>query len=508
MSGRIHAGLVVLWVAGLVSCIPIGGSIPPQVLATITSDANATASPTPFGPSIELSTPTVALLPEMPIPQPYIGTPSTPASIDSASLPYYSLDATLDYAAHTVSVDETILYQNNTGVELVDLVLAVEPNLWKHCFTLSGMLINGQTLKDTKLESGRLAIPLPVPLAAGDSLNIILHYELVLPPADPYHVFGYSEYQTNLVDWYPFIVPYSSGWILHPPANVGEHLVYPETTFDVTFRLKDPSAQLTLATSAPGVEEVGVWHYHMSRARTFVISASPDYQVTSTMINGISLNSYFFESERKQALAAYEEVAKALSTYSDLFGPYPYESLSIVESPYFDGMEYDGLFLLSRDYYIHSDGTMLNNLVDIAVHETAHQWWFGLVGDDQAMEPWLDEAMATYSESLYYEKNHPDITGWQEFRVDSFSPSGWVDTDIYSGHDFRAYANAVYLRGALFLVSLRQKIGDEAFFAFLKDYESQMSGKISSSADFFHILRQHTNIDLTELISIYFRNPH
>jgi len=46
-------------------------------------------------------------------------------------------------------------------------------------------------------------------------------------------------------------------------------------------------------------------------------------------------------------------------------------------------MEYDGLFFLSRDYYTAENGTVLNNLIDIAVHETAHQWWFGLVGNDQ-----------------------------------------------------------------------------------------------------------------------------
>ena len=111
------------------------------------------------------------------------------------------------------------------------------------------------------------------------------------------------------------------------------------------------------------------------------------------------------------------------------------------------------------------NGTVLNNLIDIAVHETAHQWWFGSVGNDQALEPWLDEALATYSERLFYEQNYPDVTAWQAFRIDAFTPTGWVDTDIYHGVDFRTYANAVYLRGAQFLQALRGRVGDEAFFA-------------------------------------------
>ena len=203
-----------------------------------------------------------------------------------------------------------------------------------------------------------------------------------------------------------------------------------------------------------------------------------------------------------------DEVAKALTTFDSLYGPDPYPSLSIVESPFYDGMEYDGLFFLSRDFYIAENGTVLNNLVDIAVHETAHQWWFGSVGNDQAMEPWLDEALATYSERLFYEQNYPDVNAWQAFRIDAYNPSGWVDTDIYHGVDFRTYANAVYLRGAQFMQALRGRVGDEAFFAFLKDYATQMAGKRATSADFFRVLRQHTSVDISDLIAEFFQNPH
>jgi len=201
-------------------------------------------------------------------------------------------------------------------------------------------------------------------------------------------------------------------------------------------------------------------------------------------------------------------VAKALNTFYDLFGPNPYPSLSIVESPFYDGMEYDGLFFLSRDYYSSENGTVLNNLIDIAVHETAHQWWYGSVGNDQASEPWLDEALSTFSERLFYERNYPEVTAWETFRIDAYTPSGWVDTDIYHGSDFRTYANAVYLRGAQFLQAVRLRMGETDFLAFLKDYATQMAGKRASSADFFRILREHTGADLSDIISAYFQNPH
>jgi aminopeptidase N len=322
-----------------------------------------------------------------------------------------------------------------------------------------------------------------------------------------YHIFGYNDVQVNLVDWYPFLVPWSNGWVLHPPSNVGQHLVNDTADFDVTLKMADPLAPIMLAAGAPAQSEGGAWHYILTGARTFAFSASPYYRTVSTSVNGIPLIGYYFESEKTQAVAALQGVSQAVTTFSSLFGPYPYSSLSMVESPFFDGMEYDGIFFLSRDYYTASDGTVLNNLIDIAVHETAHQWWYGLVGNDQAMQPWLDEALATYSEKLFYEENYPEVTAWQSFRVDSFEPSGWVDTDIYHGGDFRSYANAVYLRGAQFLQALRDRMGDPAFFAFLKDYAAQMAGKQSTQADFFRILHQHTTANINDLLGEYFSQP-
>jgi aminopeptidase N len=170
-------------------------------------------------------------------------------------------------------------------------------------------------------------------------------------------------------------------------------------------------------------------------------------------------------------------------------------------------MEYDGLFFIGRDFYTAYDGTKLNNLVDLAIHETAHQWWFGLVGNDQALQPWLDEALATYSEKLFYEKNYPAITAWQAFRIDIHSPTGWIDMDVYHAGSFRSYANAVYLRGSQFLQALRDRVGDVAFLNFLKDYANQMAGKTATTKDFFRILHEHTSADISDILSEYFQIP-
>jgi len=495
--GSLFVILIIPFLIG--SCSGSGLSLLPTAQTTVSFSSNVLPTQT----SILGSTNSIAVTPTIPI-----TSASTTIFQSFPDLPLYTLNSRLDYATHSLEVDETIFYPNTTGVTLPDLVMAVEPNLWKGCFVLGGLLINGQNIGTGNLAGDRLVVPLAEPLPPGGYLTLSVQYDLNLPAADIHHVFGYNNRQINLVDWYPFIVPYSRGWLLHPPADLGEHLTYDVADFDVTVTLADPSIPVTLAASSPAEETSGSWHYRLQNARTFVFSGSTAYQKVSATSNGVTITSFYFDKNESPARAILDATIKSVNIFSELFVSYPHQSLSIVESPFFDGMEYDGLFFLSRNFYISYDGTLLNDLIDIAVHETAHQWWFGLVGNDQAMEPWLDEALSTYSEELFYENSLPQISDWWVFRVESFSPAGWVDTDIYDAINFRMYANAVYLRGAQFLEALRKKIGDMAFFAFLKDYASQMSWERATAEDFFRILGTHTSAIILDLVSSYFQHPN
>ena len=172
-------------------------------------------------------------------------------------------------------------------------------------------------------------------------------------------------------------------------------------------------------------------------------------------------------------------------------------------------MEYDGLYFLSNGFYNLYQGTPGEYLIAIAAHETAHQWWYALVGNDQAMEPWLDEALCTYSERLFYEHLYPEaLEWWWAYRVNYYDPRGWVDDTIYNPHGYqnayRSYRDAVYLNGARFLEDLRNLIGDEAFFSFLKDYTANYSRRITTSAEFFQLLEGYHQKDIQPLKDKYF----
>lgn len=422
--------------------------------------------------------------------------------------PQYYLDAYLDYRGRAVSVAETIIYPNQSGVTLASLVLAVEPNLWPGGFVLDALAVDGAPAVWFNLTAGRLEVLLAAPLEPGATVNLSLHYRLLLPYAGASNIYGYNALQINLLDWYPFVVPYdpAQGWILHPPSGVGEHLVYDVADFEVTLRLSDES--LVTAASAPGEWTNGGWRYRLT-ARTFALSISDSYQTAAAAAGPVVVTVYYFRGEAQAANALLQEVAKAVVTYSDHFAPAPHPTLAIVEAAtYPDGMEASGLFFLGRKFFQQYGGLARDNLVALGVHEAAHEWWFGLVGNNQAMEPWLDEALAVYSEYVFYKVNYPGyVNWWWDFRVHSYAPAGWVDSTIYTAGAFRPYVNAVYLRGALFLDALRRRVGEEVFFAFLRDYAARMAGRRASADDFFRILREHTSVDFFDIGSAYFQFP-
>lgn len=500
MRGRFLAPLFLLTML-MAACGWTGAPTAPAPVATryvwVTVDANATPTPTPFQPVQEPS-------PTATRPAPTF-TPTSPPTPAAGARPRYTLTVSLDYAAHTLAVEETISYPNQTGETLHRLMLAVEPNRWPGCFSLTSLSVNGQAMETYTLTDGWLDLPLPAPLAPGEAVTLALQYTLSMPWANSNQIFGYNNWQLNAVDWYPFVLPYvpGQGWLKHEPASVGEHLVYDVADFEVTIQPVGATTALVIAASAPA--EGG--RYRLTAARNFAFSASPSFLSKSTTVSGVTITSYYFETESKGGEDILNQAARALTTYSTRFAPYPYPSLSIVEAIYPDGMEHCGLFFLNRRFYTDYDGGALNNLIAIGVHEAAHNWWYGLVGNDQAMEPWLDEALAIYSEYIFYSDNYPSLaSAWWNFRVNAFDPTGWVDANIYNGGEFRPYTNAVYLQGARFLHALRQRMGEEAFFAFLKAYAAQMAYRRASAADFFALARQYSNADFSDIVRAYFRN--
>jgi aminopeptidase N len=197
----------------------------------------------------------------------------------------------------------------------------------------------------------------------------------------------------------------------------------------------------------------------------------------------------------------------SVDVFEEMFGEYPFESLTTAQISMYDGMEYDGIFFLGRDIFPAYNHTHRNIFTLLVAHETAHNWWFSQVANDQALEPWLDESLATYSELLYLEKVHPElIEWWWEFRVLDSSPVGSIDMSIYDYLDYERYRQGVYLRGALFLQAVRDQIGDEAFFEFLESYYLAGKGKIATADLFFFTLEQVSDQRIEQVREMFFKS--
>ena len=178
-----------------------------------------------------------------------------------------------------------------------------------------------------------------------------------------------------------------------------------------------------------------------------------------------------------------------------------------VEGDFYDGMEYSGLSYVGAGYYSEYDGTPRNLLTIISAHEVAHQWWYNQVGNDQAHEPWLDEALCTYSEPLFLARRYPDaVDWWWGFRIDYFGPQGAVNSTIYDHADFRGYVDAVYLRGAQMLRAMHTALGEERFLAFLRAYAAAQTGRLATAADFWAAYADAGG-DPAAIQAEYFANP-
>ena len=433
---------------------------------------------------------------------------ATPGSPTELERTLYSIEAVFDFEAHTLSANQSIRYVSQSPDDMNQLILRSFAHNYGADLQITGLKrADGGLVDYFEDGEGRWSVHLFDPLPPNHDVNLQVTFTLSLPNANG--PLGWNASQTNFIDWYPFIPPFfHSGFyefVDREPAFVGEYQVYESADFNVHLEIINAPATLTVAAAGSLLEE-GELDYSLKNARRFAWSASSQYSRLESEQDGIPVSIYFLEDQRDAAEAALEVAKQALEIYSELFGPYPYESLSIVEATFPDGMESDGLFFLDQFYFQTYSYDRQNYLTTLTAHEVAHNWWFGSVGNDQAREPWLDEALAMYSEFLYYEDAYPALVDWWwDFRIGRFGPRGWVDSTIYEHADFSAYVQAVYMRGALFLQEVRAAMGDEAFFDFVREYAQTGAGRIVSADEFFWRLAYASPADLTPITDEYFR---
>jgi hypothetical protein len=449
-----------------------------EVTVQITPDAPAEADTT--------ATPVLAS-PEAPI---------TPCVQASAEVPrtFYHADILLDWEAHTAEVEAEVTYTNITGRPLRELVLHVEANRQPGIFTL------GDADGEPKLDATRLTVPLEDGLGENCEITLSLDYTLNIPHVEEgyngrFGYLGYTDRQLNLGHWMPTIALYRDDWYIPSPYWVGEQTLVEASDFEATLEIQN--APPTIDVAAPGIVRHPTstsWEARLDRARDLTFSVGNGFRRTNGLAeDGTAVEIYDFPQgggvdPAQQALKAASE---AITLYTELFGiSYPYPRMVIVEGDFPDGMEFSGLVFVGEAWFRIWNGEPNSWLTVITVHEVAHQWWYGLIGNDASQNPFLDEAFATYSEYLYFQRYYGDQTEWWwDFRVRPYdTDSGVVDAPVYIYPDSRVYINATYLKGAEMLHALRLEMGDEDFFAWIKTYTNTHEFDIVVPQDFWSAL--------------------
>jgi hypothetical protein len=203
------------------------------------------------------------------------------------------------------------------------------------------------------------------------------------------------------------------------------------------------------------------WHARISAARDVSVAAGP-FVVSDTTVEGVRLRVGAPDAVTRDGLVP--QFRRAIRSLAALFGPFPFPSLSVARVPASGGgIEYPSSILLL-------DGSRL-----VAVHETAHQWFYAMVGDSQALHPWLDEAFATYAEALV------DGAGATPAAL---SLPGPVDRSTESyGNDVTAYYAHTYYKGAAALFAARTAAGAAKWDAALRCYVARNAWDIAQPAD-------------------------
>ncbi|MEJ8658117.1 M1 family metallopeptidase [Streptomyces sp. MS1.AVA.4] len=187
-------------------------------------------------------------------------------------------------------------------------------------------------------------------------------------------------------------------------------------------------------------------------------------------------------------------IPEVLDWAQENFGPYPFSSTGAI-------VEREG----DADYALETQTRPVYPVgafnVDFLVHETAHQWYGNSVSPKAWKDVWLNEGFATYAEWLYGE-DFEGVTAQKHFE-DAFADKGnWIFPPADPPVD-NLLGDPVYERGAMVLHKIRQAVGDDAFFALLKDWPRTHRHGNASTEDFVAFVEKTSGKDLTALWDVW-----
>ena len=421
-------------------------------------------------------------------------------SADIKELTKYMIQATYNETDKTLSCNMEVEYVNNSDAILDEVCFHLYPSAFREGgrfnpiqedkissaypagMSYGGIEITKLLVNDKQSEinvGGQdedvLIVSLENNLEPSEKVKLEMDFKLVVPNVR--HRFGYEGSTVNLGNWYPIACVYENGQFdTHPYYKNGDPF-YSECA-DYKVSITVPS-NLTVATSGKvqkveNNNETATYSSKINSARDYAMVIG-EFNVESGECNGVKVN-YYYQNDlqpKKQLTTAID----AIKTFSNLFGAYPYESYSVVETAFIHGgMEYPSLVYIS-------DEVSASMQTEVIVHETAHQWWYAVVGNDQVNNAWMDEGLTEFTTGMFYEQNPSygidnskriaDALSAYVLYYDAFK-NAHADTSMQRKvSDFSTpfeYTYMTYVKGELMFSSIRDVVGEKAFVKALRYY--------------------------------------
>jgi len=311
----------------------------------------------------------------------------------------------------------------------------------------------------------------------------------------------------SMSQWYPKICEYDNeGW--HPTPYVAREFYGVWGDFDITISI-DKNYILAATGYLQNANQVGygyetpgatvsrpegklTWHFIAPNVHDFVWAADPQYIHVSRKLKD-SLTVHVFYKPTNASAQQWEELLnmaeKALPFIEKTFGPYPYKQYSFIHGGD-GGMEYPMATLL------------VGAGPGAAVHEWMHSWYYGMLGTNESLYPWMDEGFTQYAEERVtaFLNNSRDFPYRDEyagyFNVVKSGKEEPLSTHADHYNTNFAYGQGVYSKGAIFLEQLGYVTGAQVRDKILLEYYRLWRYKHPNAQDFINVAEKASNMKL------------
>ncbi len=406
------------------------------------------------------------------------GTELAAGKTDGASV--YSVDVTLDVAGKTVRGKERVLFTNRTTGSLGEVVFRVYANdTGAGPAAISRAEVDGRPA-DSRLDGDILTVSASGGIDPGERALVSFEFVEPVPPSGRDNtggIYAYEDGTFDLGNFLPTVARCDGGtWDTRPSPENGDMSYFDCSYYLVSFRA--PGGYVVAATGVDLGTRDGARRFAAGPVRDFEVQASRRYGSVERRVGATKVTSFYLEGDSEGGAEALDAGCRALSLYSEHFGPYPYRRLNICEAPLEEyGMEYPGQVLIAS--FVYDDPEYAEDLELTVAHEVCHQWWALGVGSDSVGMPWLDESLTSYCEYLYSlwqngeesaQETLEELTDLYVSAREEDVPDAVVEQADAAFEDGDQYTAVVYGKGALFYDELRDLLGEAAFDESLGEY--------------------------------------